>query len=142
MSNLPIGLQRLLQLADHLEHGKLGHAKFDFQEWHRGGSAGQCGSAGCALGECPFIWPDRWCFDGDFPALQDGRSFGPLIAAGRWFEIDEDEAVHLFIPARQKPRLFGGVILSRYVPKEKVAANIRAFVEISAKSLNQQTAQS
>lgn len=58
--------ERLLKLAEHLEVGELGHEVFDFTVY------GGCGFAGCALGECPTVFPDDWAFRGLTPMLRDG----------------------------------------------------------------------
>ena len=61
-------IEKLTTLANHLLHGKLGHEKFDFSNFnftpHKMLISNECGTLGCALGECPIIWPDEWTFDG------------------------------------------------------------------------------
>jgi hypothetical protein len=55
--------ERLLKLAKHLENGRPGgHEVFDFSIWSVGpvGYGRQCGTSGCALGECPTLFPDQW----------------------------------------------------------------------------------
>lgn len=52
--------KRLRKLADHLMHGKLGHKRFDFNEYNlpsEGFDEKGCGTAGCAIGECPIVFP-------------------------------------------------------------------------------------
>ena len=46
--------ERLLRLADHLDHGKLGHEEFDFKQYNDT-TESMCGTAGCAIGECPIL---------------------------------------------------------------------------------------
>ena len=61
--------ERLEKLANHLLHGKLGHETFDFSKYNNG-SFGKyaeerlkyCGTAGCAIGECPFVF-EEWLFN-------------------------------------------------------------------------------
>jgi hypothetical protein len=132
MESLPIGLQRLLRLAAHLEGGQLGHATFDFNNWHIGGSLGTCGTSGCAIGECPFVWPNDWCFENEFPKLQNQPEHGAMTSAETWFSLSYDEARHLFIPGRQDPEQFGGEHLEETATKEQVASNIREFVAIES----------
>lgn len=51
--------ERLLKLADHLLYGKLGHKVFDFRYYNNTMSP-ECGTSGCAIGECPIVWPEDW----------------------------------------------------------------------------------
>jgi len=59
---------RLLILADHLLYGSLGHKVFDFNTYNTydnpfekplEGVPRGCGTHGCAIGECPVIWPEE-----------------------------------------------------------------------------------
>ena len=52
----------LLELARHLDDGKLGHKIFDFAQYNSGNQA-KCGTAGCAIGELPILYPDKWKFE-------------------------------------------------------------------------------
>lgn len=45
---------RLLALAEHLEYGTLGIG------WNFTTLITDCGTAGCALGHCPDLWPRDW----------------------------------------------------------------------------------
>jgi hypothetical protein len=126
----------LLRLADHLDTGKLGHAKFYFgffnsghpyrhhdeKRWHN------CAHAGCGLGECPFIFP-AWYFNAEWlPVIN--RETSPLHCAKIFFRLDnEGQAKHLFVPGFQKPELYGGKLLDKYASKEDVAKGIRDFCE-------------
>ena len=53
---------RLLRLAEHLEVGKLWHDEFNFTIVSGTGflQNGSCGTIGCAIGECRFLWPEVW----------------------------------------------------------------------------------
>lgn len=132
---------RLLKLAAHLEKGKLGHDKFNFDVWHRV----NCTSAGCAIGECPTIWPRAFRFSRVRYCSRDGASMGNVVLTGtrttnhaaamKWFGVTEIEATHLFIPTlypeedpQQNPKLYGGRILGPKAKPASVAANIKAFV--------------
>ncbi len=132
--------ERLLKLADHLEHGKLGHKVFDFgvinefreKEVVKGGgfTGSACRTVGCALGECPIVWPDEWEFNGPFVNLK-GSDACSFQSARLFFELGEDfefAEYHLFFSDSQEQR-YGGEFLHRNATKEQVAANIRAFVE-------------
>jgi len=123
------GYKRLLKLADHLESDKRGHDKFDF-----GRFSGKtlCGTAGCALGECPTIWK-TWTFrlanGSSLPCIGD---MAPSTSAECWFDISEDAARHLFFALRQKPVVFGGKYLEGSATATEVAENIRAFVKLKS----------
>ena len=122
--------ERLLKLADHLEHGKLGHKVFSFLHFNArkdgdGHRVNRCGYMGCAIGECPIVWPDDWEFKPE-PLLQ-GYTW-PGKSGIAWFDITADEFNHLFIPYAQHPILYGGTELGADATKEQVTANIRAFV--------------
>lgn len=101
--NLSIGDQRLLQLADHLENGKLGHERFDFSRYNN--EPNKCGTAGCALGECPVLWPEQWKWDGNDPLLRD--KWETDESAHEFFGLDDFECDHLFYPEMQDTESFG-----------------------------------
>lgn len=139
MSALPIGLQRLVQLAEHLEHGRLGHEKFDFSTYNDT-NENACGTAGCALGECPILFPSEWHFyNYGTPLLIDGQLCYCTESAIRFFDISRREAQHLFYPIGQDCDSLGGNQLDYDATKEEVAQNIRAFVAIKAQALEAQT---
>lgn len=127
---------RLLKLAKHLETGKLGHKEFNFSTLNFGkGAEKGCGTAGCALGECPIVFPRQWSFVGQGvgevskPCLKKFKSEGSsFLSAVEFFDIDEDEADHLFQPGTQYPNVWGGKELNHHATRKQVAANIRAFV--------------
>jgi hypothetical protein len=75
--------KRLLQLAEHLETGQLGHKDFTMRDWNNGPYDEKgCGTAGCAIGECPIVFPKEWEFasqyGGYFPLLR-GQPSGSLV---------------------------------------------------------------
>jgi len=126
---------RLLKLAQHLETGKLGHKKFDFSIISEGPRRRNgCGTAGCAMGEMPIVFPRAWKFE-------DPNAYRPIICRmsginkglntgfREWFGITTIESDHLFLPGHQKPRLFGGRSLDVHAKKSSVAKNMRAFIE-------------
>lgn len=124
--------ERLEKLATHLESGKLGHEKFDFNRWNAdkdGDSpARECGYAGCAIGECPIVFAEDWEFFYK-PRLKASFS-GPLSCARRFFSISDEAANHLFLPDSQDCPRYGGHILGIAATPAQVAANIRAFIAI------------
>jgi hypothetical protein len=126
--------ERLLKLAEHLETGKLGHEQFDFGHYNvdldLNAAGPKCGAFGCAIGECPILFPDDWKFDGcGLPSLRIGSVYASSDARS-FFDIDISECDHLFYPDSQVPDLHGGVNLGICATKEEVAANIRSFVAL------------
>jgi len=143
MSRMPmIGDPRtdlLRKLAQHLDTGELGHEKFYFGFFNSGPSPRKrshyqdeprlrrCNSAGCGLGECPFVFPE-WHFNNEEqPVYRDIVS--SEISAGIFFDLDRIQYEHLFIPDRQIPYEYGGKTLTKYCTKEELAANIRIFCD-------------
>lgn len=119
--------ERLETLVEHLERGELGHKRFDFSQYNDAESP-TCGTSGCALGECPIIWPDDWRFNlVGHPVLVD--LFCPEESTKDWFEIDSQELLHLFWSRAQNPEKYGGKVLGKDATRYEVAANIRAFIE-------------
>lgn len=120
--------ERLLQLAEHLEHGKLGHKVFDFSQYNNS-IENTCGTMGCAIGECPIIWPNDWKFSIFGTPRMSTKPMETLAATREWFDIDDESRLHLFTPFNQLVHIYGGESLDGEATKEQVAANIRAFVE-------------
>lgn len=115
--------ERLLKLATHLESGNLGHDIFDFGVYHQ--ETKDCGTLGCAIGECPYAFPDEWEMQNGCPiyamssdSLEDEKESGMVF-----FDINGVDYVHLFVP-ESAPR--GG--LSVTASRHEVADNIRKFV--------------
>jgi hypothetical protein len=120
--------ERLLKLAEHLESGKLGHKEFSFACF---GGRTKCGTAGCAIGECPFVWPESWKHIGilhPVPVLINGETTNPLDCAQEFFGLSFRQAIHLFIPEDQNAHIYGGEFLGADATPRQVASNIRAFV--------------
>ena len=122
--------ERLLKLADHLETGTLGHKVFDFTKYNATKNGflplnNRCGYMGCAIGECPVVWPDDWEFRPD-PLLKGETWVGG--SGIKWFDVTCEELLHLFAPYFQRVTVYGGIPLGDDATKEEVAANIRAFV--------------
>lgn len=139
-TNIREGNQRLLKLAEHLRHGKLGHRKFDFVTFNSfedkiPESKNVCGTNGCAVGECPVLFPDSWIFDyNGFPRLRELNERGHFVqnfsAAQKFFHLNPEECYHLFDPNNQVPEKFGGKHLDAFATKEEVAQNIEDFVKL------------
>lgn len=105
----PMREDRLLILAAHLEFGKLGHKKFDFRVYNQNikwepVKLGECGTRGCALGECPIVWPEYWKFSlspsliGIKMDMDDVRV--SITSAAIFFDITSYEVEFLFFPDR------------------------------------------
>lgn len=121
--------ERLLQLADHLEKGKLGHEVFDFRNINIGNTEPNvCGTNGCAIGEMPIVWPDKIVFSQNTVMELSSQKYG-FSAAAHFFGIDlDDEAEFLFAPLERSDFRHPSMLYGR-ATKEHVAAHIRKFVE-------------
>lgn len=125
--------ERLLKMAQHLETGILGHKKFCFEHLHITGTPeerGQkCGTLGCAMGECPIVFPRHFEFKENAVHF---KQHAPEV----WFEygikeffgINWEEVNHLFYPTLQDTKKFGGRKLGNNAKRTSVARNIREFV--------------
>lgn len=133
---------RLLKLATHLKEGKLGHKKFDFTWLNHDpkkseqGLTYECGTLGCALGECPIVFPRQWKFDDTEgcepnPILRkDTNSGDSFWDAEHFFGLNDNESGHLFAPGCQTVSKYGGKHLGNKATKIQVANNILAFLKI------------
>lgn len=143
MTGKKMNKRRLLRLADHLDHGKLGHKVFDFCVLNiRSGRIRKgCGTAGCALGEMPIIAPKRWMFDhrsNYVPVLRHTSMPNSFSSAEKWFGIDRDHVELLFVPGiigvpRQHAGVDPDLVLLRNGPratKHQVASSIRRYVRL------------
>ena len=142
-------------MAAHLEFGELGHKKFDFNRYNANMSgsimlispAFKCGTNGCAIGECPIVFPeDGWKFEFNGEPSYQGSIY-QMTCASKFFEIDYEEAAFLFMPysdrkSRYKIRMDGRTIyqLSYRATRYQVAERIKLFVEykIRQEEKNQQ----
>lgn len=103
--------ERLQKLAEHLESGKLAHKKFDIKYYNVGDETGpfplkgQCGTVGCALGECPAVWPELWRWTTNGVILTgsvesfSGDEYDGLSAGAEFFEIPFSQSRSLFMPS-------------------------------------------
>jgi len=120
----------LRELANHLKYGELGHEYFDFGIYNST-TLPECGTCGCAIGECPVLWPEQWKFNtlGD-PVLIGFKDEEDSADSGLgFFNLSAGSYFHLFLPNKQNPARFGGQYLTISATKEKVADNILAFCE-------------
>jgi hypothetical protein len=131
-------LNRLKKLAAHLRRGKLGHKKFDFARYNsnldRTTHRNLCGTNGCAIGECPIVFPRQWKFSCSGPVLRGGQPladiFGisPKLSTLEFFKLNEAEQNHLFNPNGQIPESYGGKMLGAEATRNQVARNIEIFI--------------
>ncbi len=124
--------RRLEKLAAHLETGKLGHGKFDFDHFNRGTmDRNGCGTSGCALGECPIMFPRHWKFSADqgFPVLKTTVCGSPMVSATQFFGISYENAGQLFNPDTSAP--WNKTPLWGNATRHQVAAAIRRFIKWS-----------
>jgi len=136
MATQSIGIERLETLANHLENGQLGHRVFDFSTYNSADVA-KCGTAGCAIGECPIVFTQEWKWnDLGLPQLRySGGSNGINVQdnAEAFFDLTPGEYLHLFYPGAQVPSVYGGRFLGVRATRYEVAANIRAFISKTEK---------
>jgi hypothetical protein len=127
----PLYKERLLKLAQHLETGDLGHNHFYFGDYNQNGTVtNPCGTQGCAIGECPIVFPDDWEFledDGEFLPVLEGY-WTPRVSGMDFFGLDRKEYDGLFIPYCDLPWDVG-LHLASTATQWEVAQNIRRFVE-------------
>ncbi len=128
-----LGDTRLLALADHLESDKRGHDRFDLGVFSTSRPyIRNCETAGCALGECPYVFPDHWQFDNAcHPVLKGSSKNSPFLDADKFFDLKGSSWCHLFSPDGQNTKIFGGKVLNRDATPQEVAHNIREYVRIS-----------
>ena len=102
-----IRFDRLKKLANHLIEGKLDHKKFNFalynsiitydEKYNKKG----CGTCGCAIGECPIVFPKDWCFSKYFePKLRTmplSKMFVEQVSGMKFFGLTMVEYCHIFI---------------------------------------------
>ena len=132
-----IRFDRLKKLANHLIKGKLDHEKFDFyiynnshnNKYKRNG----CGTVGCAIGECPIVFPKYWCFSRNMknPKLKTLGYYGYSVSQSsglEFFNLVIDEYSHLFMPNHQYKK-YGGRKLSENATSKMVGNNILAFIK-------------
>ena len=137
METKRIRVDRLRILADHLLNGKLGHKVFDFSTYNEGeNSENECGTNGCAIGECPIAFPDDWMWAKRLPVLkrivesQTGDFYFRNYESGmEFFNISHSQYNHLFMPEAQEAK-YGGKSLCDYSTKEEVAKNILTFCDL------------
>lgn len=117
----------------HLQKGYLGHKRFAFDSLYSEGpyQPNGCGTAGCALGEMPAVWPDRFCWvmsAADDPLaiclgvglVGTTKTIGWKEAAIDWFKIDQTTYYYLFSPA--------GAGLPVSADRQQVATHIQNFI--------------
>jgi hypothetical protein len=146
----PVYLDRLQKLAEHLEFGELAHVEFNFSDfntvWSSNGDRvtreGEppirgCGTAGCAIGECPAVfkqWEFRERWSGHYSPVLKTQHINPTIdnpvvdSVMKFFGLTRRETEHLFYPDSQREPYGYRGRLDSTATREAVARNIRSFV--------------
>ena len=132
---------RLLKLAEHLENGRPGgHVEFYFGDWHRPLPPDEratpqepthCGTLGCAVGECPVLWPEEWAFIDGYPRLRSVLGISSVIgSAASFFGINIEDTVCLFTPGEYRWwwEPITASVLRSTASAEDVAESIRMYV--------------
>jgi len=141
-----INFERLITLAEHLQKpvGDRLHEEFNFGCVNSFLGDGKtikgipfCGSAGCAMGEAPLLWPELIQFQPDLPAsfsllgcdaYDEDRQISYTRAAQWLFNITLDDAVALFSPNEPRYWVEYKDSLGRRPTASEVADSILAFV--------------
>jgi hypothetical protein len=120
--------KRLLKLAKHLQVGKLGADRFNYNIFYT--KTASCGTAACAVGECPTIFKswklkkiDNFGID-ILPIYKNYQT--PTDSAREFFNLTEKEFNYLFIPLSKT--YFGKAPMSIASAKE-VGEHIENFVK-------------
>jgi len=119
MSEQKIRVGRLRKLAKHLRSEHRVHKKFVFDveaEGKMDKDGNYCGSAGCAMGEFPALWPKKWSWKLFSPHEYYVVHKNPNIeekskSITKFFSITERQVNHLFFPYQQDVANFGGQTL-------------------------------
>jgi hypothetical protein len=119
-------LKRLRKLAKHIVSPKRGHAEFDFARFNNMPHA--CGTAGCAIGELPVLWPGTFAFTGTCITRKGWgmlAEINPLV--GDWFDIPELDVLRLFHPGYIRHWMPGSEPLGPDATAEQVSESILAY---------------
>ena len=92
-----------------------------------------CKTTACALGWCPVVFPK----DFEYTPCRDrvtliGKRMRSFVAAQKFFDINQDESRHLFMPFCQNTKI--GVKLGTDAKPKQVAKNIIKFVKHKEKA--------
>lgn len=134
--------KRLEKLLKHMKSENVAHPVFDFNTYNANAFSDEnnnlypkeefkvrnCQTNGCMLGELPAIWPKN--FGWDLSGIIEFKSEelrGSKIAQD-WFDLDTQEAYHLFMPNEQIPKEYGGKYLDIHATKEEVIENLEIFI--------------
>lgn len=145
-------IKRLEKLRDHLAQPqeKLAHDKFCFDVWNGQPSRASkkkfatrgCGTAGCAFGELPYLFPDEFMW-GDGCVIRTKPTSSPhniVDGSSNFFGLTSAESLHLFMPNNQNPDAYGGIYLRSYSSLPEVTENMRIFIDkLKAGEINGQT---
>lgn len=138
--------RRLEKLAEHLLHGELGHQEFDFSCYNMGPlDIRGCGTSGCAIGECPIVFPKEWAFlrgpaDHVYPLLINPPDLPVLTTKDNqtefnamvFFGITHWECIYLFFPSSVSAP-WNAKGLSETATRKEVARGILNFLKFKTK---------
>lgn len=126
--------ERLTKLGKRLVASKIGHEQFDFGSFNRledgGGCPNKCGYAGCALGECPIVFPEDWKYNQCGEPVLRRSKLNSWESANKYFGVNDREASHLFMPDDQLTEEYGGKDLPCDATPQDVGKNMLNFVKI------------
>jgi hypothetical protein len=124
----------LRQLAAHLRSDNRAHPIFDYTTFNDTetpdadfAASNICGSRGCALGECPAIWPELWQWSGYLVTYKYNTM--PFDGAVEFFNIEYREASFLFGCTRTSP-----------LPGNATAAQVADHIETFCQEVEQRPA--
>ena len=135
---------RLLVLAAHLKSDRRGHKRFAMWTVTQGPRDPErygCGTAGCAFGELPVVWPEIWEFARYKPKSKEyyvklksqdssHRSVQATIhGAMEFFELEEVEVDALFFSGHSHNRPALIPVLQSGCTAKQVADRFIAFVK-------------
>lgn len=128
-----VNFEALEKIVNHLRYGQLGHSKFDFNIVHRDSPDPDdimgYGSAGCVIGEFPFIFPEKYTQKQIFDRHISHQVDGIMSYLG----ISYNDFYYLFYPHGS---FRCDNLLSEFATKEQVADNIEKFIKIKKEELN------
>jgi len=122
---------RLRKLSKHLRGANRAHDRFVMGTYAQGRfiEGNYCGSAGCAIGELPELWPKDWKWTGTCVVFGNQKDSAIVADVANFFSITTVQAQHLFFAYSQNLTRFGGRTLSPIATAIDIADNIDAFIK-------------
>ncbi len=152
---IPPRLDLLELLIDHLENGKLGHNTFDFSAFNKfvkwdddelelidddsqfEENYYSCGTNGCAMGELPILFPDKWLFVKDevllirktITSLKSANKISSYDDATLFFQIPISDVYSMFHPYWYDTLSYQDKPMSKDSTKKEVIENMKKYIE-------------